>query len=150
MALYGLLAQIELLCDVTIAAALDDATNHVKLSRREPVSLALGCGCLAHQLVKCGDQVDDPFSTYPVVTGEDRTNGGMQCTSQRILQDDSACSYVKSLDDLLRRKGGSEQEDLHRRRSAHDGTHGFEAGQARHLNVEKQDVGRQLKGLSNG
>ncbi len=150
VALHGLLAERELLGDIAIAAAFHDATHHVEFARGQAVGLALRRLGLAHQLVQRRDQVHDTLAADPVVTGIHRANGRVQRARQGIFQHNAARADVQRLDNLLSRDGGSEKHDLDGRRAVHDGAHGFEARQARHLNIEKKDVGRQLQGLRDG
>ncbi len=52
MAFDGLFAESELLGDVAVAAALDDATHNFKLARGEAVGFALRHGGLLHEIVQ--------------------------------------------------------------------------------------------------
>ncbi len=57
---------------------------------------------------------------------------------------------MQGLNDLLGGDGGGEEENLDRGRAVHDGAHGFEAGQARHEDIQKQNIGLELEGLGDG
>ena len=73
VALHRLFADGELLGDVLVAAAFNDAGDHFELARREAVGLALGHGRgLLHQIVQRRDQIGDALAADPVVAGEDR------------------------------------------------------------------------------
>ena len=74
--LDGLFADGELLGDVLVAAAFDDAGDDFEFARGEAVGLALGHSRgLLHQGVERGDQIDDALAADPVVAGEDGAQG---------------------------------------------------------------------------
>ena len=51
---------------------------------------------------------------------------------------------------LLDGDGAGEEHDLDARRLGHNGAHGFEAGEARHGDVEQEDIGLEFEGLGDG
>ena len=65
----------------------------------------------------------------------------MQVAGKGVFQDDAAGADVERFNDLLGGDGRGEKDDLDSRRTIHDGAHGFKARQARHLDIEQQDVG---------
>ena len=127
MALDGLFTQVELFCDIAIAASFNNAAHHFKLARSKAVGLVLGHGCLLHQIVESRDQVDNALAANPVVAGRDGADGGLQMAGQGVFE-----------------------QDLDGGRAVHDGAHGLQTGEARHLHIEQQDVGLQFKGLGDG
>ena len=106
VALDGLFAQIELPGNVPIAATLDDATHHFKLTVREAISLARGQGGLLHQVVKRGDKIAHALAADPVVAGEDDANGGLEMAGKSVLDDNAAGANLQRLNDLLSGDGG--------------------------------------------
>ena len=134
-----------------VAAAFDDAGDDFELARGQAVGLALGHGRgLLHQLAQGAQQVDDALAADPVVAGEDGAQGVGEIAGDRILQDDAAGADLQRFDDLLGGDSGGQQHDLDARRSAHDGAHRLQAGQARHLQIEQQDVRLQFERLGDG
>ena len=150
VALHGFFAQGELLGDVPIAATFNDATHHIEFARSQAVGLAFRLGRLTHELVERGNEIHDTLAANPVIPGKHGADGGMQMAGERVLEHDATGANMERLDDLLGRDRGSEEENLDCGRSAHDGAHGLESGQARHLDIKQQDVGRQLKRLRDG
>src|SRR6185369_6604321 len=68
VAFYGLFADGELLGDILIAAAFDNAGDNFEFAGCETVGLLLRGGRgLLHQLIECGDEVDDTLAADPVV-----------------------------------------------------------------------------------
>ena len=68
VALDRLFRDVELACDVLVAAAFDDALDDFQFARRQPVGLAFGNGGgLLHQLVQGLEQVGDAFAADPVI-----------------------------------------------------------------------------------
>src|SRR5579862_6416806 len=150
MPFHGFLAQAELLRDVAIAAALDDASDDLHLARRQTECFAFRRGSLLHELVQCADEIDDAPSADPVIAGVDGANGAGEVIGESILEHDAASADLQRFNDLLRGDGAGEQDDFYGRRPAHDGAHGFETRQARHGEIEQQNVGQQLEGLRDG
>jgi hypothetical protein len=147
VALYGFLAECELLGDVPVAAAFYDAADNLELARREAIGLLLRRRGLLHEIVQRGNKIDDALAADPVVTGADGANGGLEMPGESVFEDDAASTDVESLDDLLGRNGRGEQQDLHGGRTLHDGPHGLESRQAWHGDVEQENVRLQFKCL---
>src|SRR5580692_6999740 len=112
VALDCLFAKSELLGDIAVTASFDNASDHFELARSEPVCLLLRRSRLLHQVVEGGNEIYDALATDPVIARADGADGGLQMASQRIFQHDAAGANVKCLDDLLRRDGGSQEQDL--------------------------------------
>src|ERR1700733_1321571 len=141
VAFHGLFADGELFGDVLVAAAFDDAGDDLELARGQAVGLALGDGCsLLHELTEGTQEVYYALAADPVVTGEDGSQGVGEIAGDRVFQDDAARADLQRFDDLLRGDSGGEQNDLDARRTAHDGAHRLQARQARHLQIEQQDI----------
>ena len=100
--------------------------------------------------MKSADEVDHALAADPVIATKDGANGGLQVAGEGVFEDDAAGADVQGLDDLLRGDCGGEEENLDGGCAVHDGAHGLQAGQARHLHVEQQNVGLQLEGLGDG
>src|SRR5580658_683771 len=149
MALDGFFAEGKLLGDVAVAAAFNDAADHLKFPWCEAVGLALRHGGLLHEVVESGDEIDDALAADPVVSGNDGANGGLKMAGEGILENNAARADVQGLNDLLSGDRGSKKQDFRRGGAVHDGAHGFEAGHARHGNVEKQNVGLFFERLGN-
>ena len=130
MALDGLFTERELLGDVAVAAALDDAADHFKLARGEAVGFALRHGSLLHELVERGDKIDDALAADPIIARVNGADGSLQMAGERIFEYDAARADMQRLNDLLGGDGGSEKQNLGRGRPAHDGAHGLKARQA--------------------
>ena len=151
VALHGFFGDGELLGNVLVRAALDDAGDDFELARGETVGLALGLGgCFLHEVVKSAEEVDDALAADPVVAGEDGAQGLGEIAGDGVLEDDAAGADLKSFNDLLGGDGGGEQDDLNARRTRHDGAHGFQAGKLGHGEIEQKDVGLELEDLSDG
>ena len=105
---------------------------------------------LAHEVVQGRDEIDDALAADPVVAREDRANRRMQVAGKGVFEDDAARANVERLDDLLGGDGRGKENDLDRGRAVHDGAHGLKAGQARHLDIEQEDVGGLLQSLGDG
>jgi hypothetical protein len=69
---------------------------------------------------------------------------------ESVFEDDSARANMQRFNDLLRGNGRSQQQDLGGGGSVHNRAHGLKARQARHLQIEQKDVGREFKRLRNG
>src|ERR1700739_2170363 len=78
VALHGFLAERELLGDVAVAAAFDDAAHHVEFARGETVGLALGRLGLAHQIMQGRNKIHYTLAANPIVTGIDGADGGVE------------------------------------------------------------------------
>jgi hypothetical protein len=150
VALHGFFAEGELLGDVAIAAAFNDASDDVEFARGEAVGFALRGLCLTHEVMQSGDEIDDALAADPIVAGIHGANGGVEASCQSVFEDDAAGADVERFNDLLGGDGGREQNDFDGRRAIHDGAHGLETGQARHLDIEQEDVGGLLQGLGDG
>src|ERR1700761_700312 len=102
MTFDGLFADGELLGNVLVATALDDAGDDFELTRGEAIGLALRyrSGFL-HQGVECGDEVGDALTTDPVVAGEDGAQRLREIASDCIFEDDAPGTDLQSFDDLL-------------------------------------------------
>ena len=108
VALHGLFADGELLGDVALRAAFDDAADDFEFARREAVGLLLGHGRgLLHQVVQRGDQVDDALAADPVVAGEHGPQAFTRCAGHGVLEHDAACADLQRFDDLLGGDGWS-------------------------------------------
>ena len=149
--LDGFFADSELLGDVLVAAAFDDAGDDFEFAWGEAVGLALGCGGgLLHEGVERGDEIDDALSTDPVVAGEDGAQGAREVAGKCVLEDDAPGADLQGFDDLLGGDGAGEHDDLDARGLVHDGAQGFEAGQTGHREIEQENVGLELEGLGDG
>src|SRR5271168_621365 len=94
-----LLADGELLGDILVAAAFDDAGDHLKLTWREAIGLALWNGRRRlHQGVQRRYEVRDSFAADPVVTREHRTERTRQVACNRVFQHDASGSNLQSFD----------------------------------------------------
>jgi hypothetical protein len=102
------------------------------------------------ELVQGLEEVGDALSADPVIAAEDGAQGLGEVAGDGVLEDDAAGADLQGLNDLLGGDGAGEHDDLDARRLGHDGTHGFEAGEARHGEVEQKNVGFELEGLGDG
>src|ERR1700761_9148192 len=149
VALNGLFADTELLGDIAIAATLYDAAHDFQLPRRQSIGLALGYGSLLHELVQGANQVDHALAANPVISRRNRADGGREMVSQCILEDDTAGANLQRFNNLLGGDGAGQQQNLYRRRTAHDGAHRLQAGQTRHLQIKQEDIRQQLERCCN-
>src|ERR1700733_5290037 len=150
MALHRLLADTELLGDITIAATLYDAANHFQFPGREAIGFALGNGSLLHELVQCAHQVDHALAADPVIPGGDGPYGGGKVVGQGVFEHDATGAYLQGFNDLLGGDGAGREQDLYSWRTTHDGPHSLETGQTRHLQIKEEDVGQQFEGCCDG
>ena len=150
VAFDGFFAEAELLGDIAVGAAFDDAADDFHFAGGKAEGFAVGDGGLLHELVKSADEIDDAAASDPVIAAGDGANGGGDVLGDGILNNDAAGADLEGLDDLLGADGAGEQDDFDGGRAVHDGAHGFNAGEARHVDVEEEDVGEQLEGLGDG
>ncbi len=148
MALDCFFTERELLGNVAVAAALNNTTHNFKLARGEAVGFTLGHGGLLHELVESSDEVNDALATDPIIAGVNSSDGGLQMVREGVFEDDATGADMQGLDDLLRSNSGSKKQDFGCGRTAHDGTHGFEAGHTRHGDIKKKNIRLELEGLS--
>uniref|UniRef100_E6QIA4 Uncharacterized protein n=1 Tax=mine drainage metagenome TaxID=410659 RepID=E6QIA4_9ZZZZ len=141
VALDGLFAEAELAGDVAVAASLDDAADDFKFARGEAEGFALRRSGLLHEAVERADKVDDALAADPVVASDDSADGGLEVVGKSVFEDDAAGTDLERFDDLLCGDGGGEEDDLDGGAAVHDGAHGFDARQAGHHEIEKEDVG---------
>ena len=146
----GFFGKGELLGDVAVGAAFNDAADDFHFAGGEAVGLLLGGGGLLHEGVEGADEVDDALAADPVVACHHGADGGLEVVGEGVLEDDAACADLQGFDDLLGGDGGGEEDDFDRAGAIHDGAHGFEAREARHGQVEQEDVGFLFEGLGDG
>ncbi len=118
MALYGFFGDGELLGDVAVGAAFDDAGDDFELAWCEAVGLAFGNGRgLGGEFVERAEQVGDALAADPVIAGEDGAQGVGEVAGYGVLEDDAAGADLEGFDDLLGGDGGGEQDDFDARGS---------------------------------
>src|SRR5271170_8042859 len=117
MSLDGFLAQAKLLCDVAIAATLDDAANYLHLSRRKTKGLTLGRRSLLHQVVQCADQIHNTAAADPIVSGDDGADRAGEVIGKSVFEHDAASANLQRFNDLLRGDGTCQQNNLDGRRT---------------------------------
>ena len=151
MPLDGLFGDGELLGNVLIGAALNNAGDDLELARGEAEGLLFGDGgCLGHQSMKSGEEICDALAADPIIAREHGAEGLAQIPGHGVLKDNATSADLQCFNNLLRGDGAGQQNDLDPWRLGHDRAHGFEPRQPRHIQVQKQDVRFELEGLGNG